>query len=312
MIISCGDTLMDMLPHTLDTGETAYVPVCGGALFNTAIALGRLGQKTALLTGISTDMFGEQIIKKLMQSNVSIDYCIRTSRPTTMAFVKLVNGNAQYHFVDENSAQRMLDVSHMPLIPNGVQALHFGCLSLTVPPCAVFFETCMAQNALDKIIFFDPNMRPNFITNAIEYRKRLYRCFKHSDIIKMSNEDFAWYTTDIPFTEFSESCIKNGTKLVILTQGDKNVEVVTQNTAFSMAVPPTQVVDTIGAGDTFNAGLLFSLSQQNLLNKDALKHATEYQLKQAIQMGIKVARHTVQKVGATPPWIHEIADDIPK
>ena len=306
MILSCGDTLIDMVPKELHTGETAFLPVCGGALFNTAICLGRLGQRVGLLTGVSTDMFGEQLMQALLHSHVDTTYCIRSHRPTTTAFVKLVDGNARYHFVDENSAQRMLNIHHIPALSDAVSTLHFGCLSLVAEPCGQFFETLMVQYADTKVISCDPNIRPGFITDACAYRKRLQRFFAHSDIIKLSDEDFDWLSTGQSFTDFAGDCIANGTALVVLTQGDTPVEVVAKNTAFSVPVPPVAVVDTIGAGDTFNAGLLASLCEQHILSKQGLQSASKAQLQQAVQLGIKVARYTVQQTGANPPWASDL------
>ena len=110
MIICCGEALIDMLPRRLGDGSDVFLPVSGGAVFNTAIALGRLGGKAGFVSGISTDMFGEQLIASLEGSGVSTNYCMRSGRNSTLAFVKLTNGQASYSFFDENSAGRMLEI----------------------------------------------------------------------------------------------------------------------------------------------------------------------------------------------------------
>ena len=100
-------------------------------------------------------MFGDLLIEFLQASEVKTTHCVRLTNPTTLAFVKLSNGQAQYSFFDENSALRNLDESQLPKIPDTVSALHFGAISLIPEPCGTAYETMMANN-LDKVISFDP------------------------------------------------------------------------------------------------------------------------------------------------------------
>ena len=95
MIICCGEALIDMLPRELGGGEDVLLPVAGGAVFNTAIGLGRLGEDVGFVSGLSTDMFGDLLVEALAQSGVKSEYAARIDNPTTLAFVKLVDGNAQ-------------------------------------------------------------------------------------------------------------------------------------------------------------------------------------------------------------------------
>ncbi|MDO7660284.1 MAG: PfkB family carbohydrate kinase, partial [Paracoccaceae bacterium] len=83
MIISCGEALIDMLPRTTPQGEAAFAPYAGGAVFNTAIALGRLGVMAGFFSGISNDMLGEILIQSLEQSKVDHSFVARSNRPTT-------------------------------------------------------------------------------------------------------------------------------------------------------------------------------------------------------------------------------------
>ncbi|MFQ3347848.1 MAG: fructokinase [Paracoccaceae bacterium] len=123
MIICCGEALIDMLPRTSSLGEPAFAPYAGGAVFNTAIALGRLGAKTGFFSGISTDMLGEILTNTLTASHIDISFATRLPRPTTLAFVKLLDGQATYAFYDENTASRLLDVSNLPQLSSNVSTL---------------------------------------------------------------------------------------------------------------------------------------------------------------------------------------------
>jgi len=127
MIYCCGEALIDMIPETT---------MSGGAVFNTAIALGRLGAAAGMVTGLSTDVFGRQLTEALTASRVQTARVIRADRPTTLAFVTLNNGQASYAFFDENSAGQMLQPADMPPLPADGGALFLGGISLTVEPCA--------------------------------------------------------------------------------------------------------------------------------------------------------------------------------
>ena len=120
MILCCGEALIDMIPAPTARGQQGFVPHPGGAVFNTAIALGRLGVRTGLLTGLSTDIFGQQLTEALTTSHVDASLAIRSDRPTTLAFVRLVDGHASYSFYDEYSAGRMLTPDDMPVLPADV------------------------------------------------------------------------------------------------------------------------------------------------------------------------------------------------
>ena len=152
MILCCGEALVDMLPRQLPDGSNVFLPVSGGAIFNTAIALGRLGFSTGFVSGISTDMFGEQLIDSLKQSGVSTDYCVRKKNLSTLAFVKLTNGHAEYLFFDENSAGRLVEFSEIPAMPKEAAAMHFGAISLIPEPCGSAYEVLMKQYATDLVM----------------------------------------------------------------------------------------------------------------------------------------------------------------
>ena len=126
MILSCGEALIDMLPRTATSGEACFAPYAGGAVFNTAIALGRLGAPSAFFSGVSRDMLGEILAETLTASQVDTRFLARSDRPTTVAFVKLVNGQATYAFYDEATAGRMLSPDQLPDLPDSVSTLFFG------------------------------------------------------------------------------------------------------------------------------------------------------------------------------------------
>ncbi len=306
MILCCGEALIDMLPRQLPSGEAVFLPVAGGAVFNTAIALGRLGEKASFFCGISTDLMGEILIAGLEQSGVDHSLCPRSSLPTTLAFVKLTDGHAEYAFYDEMTAGRMITDADLP-DPQGVTAAHFGAISLIPEPCGSTFEA-LATSLKDRaVISLDPNIRAGFVDEEAIYRARLDRMLNFADIVKVSDEDLAWLRPDIAFEDIAAGWLARNASLVILTRGDKGAVAITRKGRFETAAIPATVVDTVGAGDTFNAGLLAGLRRAGVLSRPALRQLEEAQLRPALELAAKVAAITVSRVGANPPWASEIA-----
>lgn len=308
MILCSGEALIDMIAEPTVSGGEGFVPHPGGAVFNTAIALGRLGARVGLLTGLSRDMFGQQLLAALAASNVDTRHVVLCNRPTTLAFVRLKGGQASYSFYDEGSAGRMLTPADMPSLPDEVKALFLGGISLACEPGAEAYAALLEKAADRCAVMLDPNIRPGFVENVDRYRARLTRMIGRADIVKVSDEDLAWIVDrPLPCAERAKALLDMGPSLVIVTRGGAGATGCLQGGA-EVHVParPAQVVDTVGAGDTFNAGVLAALSEKGLLSRDGLATLTPEQADQAMQFGARVAAVTVSRAGANPPWAHEI------
>ena len=308
MIFCCGEALIDMIPTAMKQGPDGFVPHSGGAVFNTAIALGRLGAQTGMLSGISADMFGRQLIDGLEASHVDTSRVIPSDRPTTLAFVQLTDGRATYDFYDENSAGRMLVPDDMPILTDEVSALFFGGISLACEPCADAYAALLLREADQRVIMMDPNIRPGFIKDIPRYRTRLTSMIAKADIIKVSDEDLNWILPDITDQQAQIAAVlDNGPSLVVLTRGSKGATgFVANGTEVSVPAQKVVAVDTVGAGDTFNAGILAKLSQLGLLGKSEVKNLDATTLETVLQYGAKVASITVSRSGANPPWAKEL------
>lgn len=308
MILCCGEALIDMIPKPTSVERDGYVPYSGGAIFNTAIGLGRLGVQAGMLSGVSNDLFGQQLVADLAASHVDTSALIRSDRPTTMAFVQLTDGHATYTFYDENSAGRMIGSGDLPVLSDDVSAMYFGGISLCAEPAASTYLSLMEREAGTRVIMLDPNIRPGFISDIGAYRARLDRMISLSDIVKVSDEDLNWiYPGAESLNEKIENVRSAGPSVVILTRGgDGSSAFVPDGTEVKAAVNKVEVVDTVGAGDTFNAGVLASLSEQGALTKEALQAVSPEIVKAALEFGAKVAAVTVSRAGANPPWRREL------
>ncbi|OYR10577.1 pfkB carbohydrate kinase family protein [Brucella grignonensis] len=297
-----------MLPRETAEGETAFVPFAGGSVFNTAIALGRLSVPTGFFSGLSSDFFGEVLRDALARSNVDYSYSAISDRPTTLAFVRLVDGQARYAFYDENTALRMLSESDIPLIDDAIDALLFGCISLISEPCGSVYEALMTHEASKRVMFLDPNIRASFITDREKHLARMKRMIALADIVKLSDEDLDWFGEKGNHDEIAAEWLKLGPKLIVITKGAHGADAYTAKATVRVPGVKVDVVDTVGAGDTVNAGILASLHGQGLLTKDAVANLDEDQIHAAVALGVRAAAITVSRAGANPPWAHEMKD----
>ncbi|PKP75268.1 MAG: carbohydrate kinase [Alphaproteobacteria bacterium HGW-Alphaproteobacteria-6] len=308
MILSCGEALIDMLPRQSTIGEPAFAPHAGGAVFNTAIALGRLGATSGFLSGISTDLFGEMLTAVLAGSKVDSSLCIRSARPTTLAFVRLVDGQASYAFYDENTAGRMICPDDLPALPDSVRALFFGGISLMVEPGGATYEALMTREAGSaRVLMIDPNIRPGFIADEAAYRARIARMIGMAEIVKLSDEDLSWLEGPGEVASLAQGLLARGPKAVFVTEGATGAHGFTARHSAFVPAQKVTVADTVGAGDTFNAGVLAALDRAGVLSRDGLAALREADLVAALDLGVRAAAVTVSRAGANPPWAHEIA-----
>ncbi len=307
MILSCGEALIDMLPRTSTLGEASFAPYAGGAVFNTAMALGRLGAPSGFFSGVSNDMLGEILAETLTASKVDTSLCARSDRPTTVAFVKLVNGQATYAFYDEGTAGRMLALSDLPVLGDEVEAVFVGGISLVNDPAASTYEALQAQEAASRVTMIDPNIRPGFIAGKeAEYRARIERMVARADIVKLSDEDLHWLEGTGDLLALARGILAKGPAVVFITEGAAGARAVTATQDRFVAAQKVVVVDTVGAGDTFNAGVLAALHQAGALSKVRVAALSDAELDAALSLGTRAAAVTVSRAGANPPWANEL------
>ena len=297
MILTCGEALIDMLPRESTQGEAAFAPYPGGAVFNTAIGLGRLGVKTQFLCGMSSDFLGDILRDALDASEVDHSPSPRLNSPCTVAFVKLLGGQATYAFYDKKSAMRSLkDVPE-----DDAAAIFFGGISLVGDGCGDTYEELMLRETPRRVTMIDPNIRPSFIKDVVAYRARINRMMAAADIIKLSDEDLHWMEGEGDLAELAKGLVAKGAKLVCITEGAKGVTGYSAEHTVFVPSERAVVVDTVGAGDTFNSGTLAGLDRAGALTKDRIANLSAEEIYAALHLGVRVAAVTVSRAGANPP-----------
>ena len=139
MILCCGEALIDFMPIEKANSQTFYKPCPGGSSLNTAVALGRLNHAVGMLTGISNDLFGKQLIAHLEESSVDCSLVVRSNLDTTLAFVSAesLEDDVEYAFYAKETADRSISVDNLPKsLPDNIEVLEFGSISLVMEPSA--------------------------------------------------------------------------------------------------------------------------------------------------------------------------------
>jgi len=308
MLLCAGEALIDMLPRKTEGGEAGFAPYPGGSVFNTAVAAARLGLKTGFFSGLSNDLFGERLTAVLTASGVDHALAARSDRPTTLAFVTLTDGQASYAFYDENTAGRLVSEADLPDLPEAVTAVFFGGISLAVEPCADAYAALARRAGPDRLVMLDPNIRPGFIADEARFRARMEAMLAVADVVKISDEDMAWLLGDGAPDDLAARLLAKGPALVLVTRGAEGVTAYGTGAPCHMPARRVEVVDTVGAGDTFNAGFLAGLDDAGRMTKPAVRAGlTAETLASALDLGVRAAAVTVGRAGANPPRRDDLA-----
>lgn len=308
MILSCGDALIDFVPVTAADGREAVRPAVGGSCLNIAVGLARLGVATGFVGGISADLFGRMIAAHASESAVDVSHATRSGDQTTLAFVRIIAGESQYAFYDLGTASANW-IYRPGSIPFGnVEAVHIGSTTLVHDRGAREAGALINDARSTATISFDPNCRPNLVKDPQAYRTRMNAFAENADIVRMSDVDFAYLHGDEAYAERAEALIARGVSLIVVTRGTRGALAWhCRAGAIEVPAPSVDVVDTIGAGDSFHAALLFALRELACINRTGLRAAGPTELRRALSFACECAAITCTRAGADPPRRDEVA-----
>ena len=281
----------------------------GGSPFNVAMALGRQGADVAYLSPISTDEWGELLSGTLIGSGVTLTGG-RRPEPTTMARVTVAAGIPTYRFERDGTAERMVTLETLrAALPETAAAVHTGSLTLTDGADAETWEAFLAGcYHAGRVVSLDPNVRLSVVRNVEGYRARILRMCERVHVLKLSDEDLAGlFPDETQDSAIAELLALTSARLVVLTRGGDGVRA--WHGGIELALPATPVpdlVDTVGAGDTFTATLLAGLAGRDLLSPRGLETLDRDLLTSLLRRAMTAAALNCGREGCDPPTRAEI------
>ncbi|MFF3321711.1 carbohydrate kinase [Streptomyces sp. NPDC002889] len=301
MFVVAGESLIDLVPQgAVPEGGAPLallLPRRGGGPYNTALALGRLGADVAFCSRVSTDGFGEALLAGLRAVGVDTSLVQRGPEPTTLAVAAIgSDGSAGYGFYAQGSADRLFQLPDA--LPDSARALALGTCSLVLEPGASAYEALLRREAGRGVFtLLDPNIRAGLIQDPEAYRARFTGWLPYVSLLKLSEDDATWL-----------GGVPDGPAAVVLTRGGAGLTVRTR-AGLEVSVPatPVTVADTIGAGDTVNAALLYGLAARDALSPAALSSLDAAAWTQVLDFAARAAAVTCSRTGAEPPYAAELA-----
>jgi fructokinase len=298
--VVAGEALVDLIARP--DGTIAAVP--GGGPYNAARAIGRLGVPVAWAGSLSSDRFGRELEAGLTADGVALDLVQRTALPTTLALAEVdASGAATYRFyTDGTSAPALPPGALGGAVPPGTHAMHAGTLGFVLEPLATTLTALIATLPDDVLLLVDPNCRPSIVRDPAEYRSRMTHVLARADVVKVSVEDLGFLRPGEDLATGVAWLASLGPTVILVTDGGDAVRVVTGGAVHDVAVPQIDVVDTVGAGDTFGGAALACLVHDGVTRGTLGAHAAT----RAARFGVRAAALACTRAGANPPTLAEL------
>ncbi|MDB5819592.1 MAG: ribokinase [Rhizobacter sp.] len=300
-----GEALIDF---TATTGLT-FEGHEGGSQANSAIAAARLGQPSAFISQLSTDLFGERLVAWLEKDGVDTSLVLRTAAPSTLAFVERQGAVNRYAFYNRGTADTLWAPEVLPVLPDSCRFLQFGSILLLHDPASSRIVDLVKAQRGKRIVVFDPNIRPSLVDDMASLRERVMGWAALCNVMKLSDEDAAHLAPGVSLADLAQSYLAVGPQAVVVTRGAEGATLYrTGHAPMNVKPPPVQVVDTIGAGDTFSAGLSVGLIEQRVERVEHLHAMSDLCWRNVMNLAAMAASLNCTRVGAQPPSRDEVRE----
>jgi fructokinase len=307
-----GENIIDLVPIGESTQD--YRALAGGSPANIAVAASRLGTPTALMARVSGDVFGRRVRERLAADGVLDAYLLPAAEPSSVAVVTFdaerrasydfwLTGTADWQWTDEELARR--------LGPE-VRAVHVGSIAAyREPGASALVRMLRRERERGAVsITLDPNVRPAVIGGLDHARARTAELVALADVVKASDEDLAQLYPDLDALSAARRWLAAGPSLVLVTRGPDGAVAIGRTAEVEVPTPAIDLVDTVGAGDTFMGAVLHALERRDLLGGEAagrLASASEETLREILTTAAVAAALNCAREGADPPTGAELA-----
>jgi fructokinase len=313
MIVVSGEALMDVFAAGDTATGMALDARIGGSPLNVAIGLARLAQPVAFFGALSTGFLGDRLAAALAAEGVDPRCTVRVDAPTTLGLVGLdARGVPSYAFYGHGAADRQLPLAALNLVPSA-EAYQFGSYAMVVEPVATAQRALVERECARSVIAYDPNIRLNVEPDLQRWRDTLQWMLPRTTLLKVSDEDLGLLYPGTAPAALAAQWLAAGVALVVVTRGAEGAWAWTASRQVSVPPVSVAVVDTVGAGDTFQAALLTGLAERGLLSRAALAGIGAAPLTSVLQFAAQAAAITCSRRGADLPRRSELpaADAVP-
>jgi fructokinase len=295
-VLVIGESLIDIVETR--TGGVFEAP--GGSPLNVAITLARLGVETHLLTAIGADDRADRIEEHLNASGVVLVRGAHSLPRTSTATARMrEDGSADYEF----DVAWSLPATQLPR----VRVVHAGSLGLFVDPGAEVVRRHLESAGPAVLVTLDPNIRPSLLPERVTVLNRFERLLPLAHVVKLSDEDAAWLYPDLDERQVIHHLLDAGPTLVAVTRGAAGCVLACREAVMEIPAAPVEVIDTIGAGDSFMGALIHQVLLHDLVPDLVSGQRLWPEELQAIgSAAAGIAAVTVSRPGADPPYLAEL------
>jgi fructokinase len=303
MIAVCGEALVDVFQGADHPGGLQLDARVGGSPLNVAIGLARLAQPVTFIGALSDDFLGERLLRALTTEGVDRRLVQRVKAPTTLSLVGLDGaGSPSYGFHGHGGADRQLRAEPLLALDADIAALHVGSYAMVVEPVAATQRALVEREHRRRLVTYDPNLRLNVEPDLAIWRDTVTWMASRTHVVKVSEEDLHLLQPDRPLEALAREWLGLGSLMVIVTRGACGAVAFARHTTVTVPAPAAAVVDTVGAGDTFQAALLTWLAEQQRLSIDGVAALSAAALHEALAFANAAAAITCSRRGADMPY----------
>jgi fructokinase len=304
MILISGEALVDLIPDR--ARESAYDAVLGGSPYNVAIGLARLGAPTAFVSRLSVDANGEAFTAALAKAGVDLSFTARVKAPTTLAFVMrgTAETGARYSFyLDSTSFDGAWPFPRE--WPAGARHLHVGSISALEARHGESVVVAMTKAREYATTSFDPNIRPLVTPDRAKVIALVERQLALASIVKASEEDLHWLYPDRDPEVSIADWARRGPYFSVVTRGAAGAVAYVGEQRLEARAPRIEVVDTVGAGDSFMSALIAAMDADKALGKSAAAPSPA-RLSRWLNFAATASAITCTRKGSDPPTRAEV------
>ncbi len=308
MIIVAGEALMDVFDAGATPTGQALDARIGGSPYNVALGLARLGQPVAFCGAVARGFLGERLMRSITDEGIDTRCVQRVDAPCSVCFVGLdAAGVPRYDFVGDRGADRQLSPAVLDTLPSQVQAVHVGSYAMVVEPVGgtqrALVDACAARGAL---VAYDPNVRLVVEPDLDRWRAVLDAMLPRTTLLKISDEDLHALYPGRSEAELAQAWLARGVRLFVVTRGGEGATAYTATQRVEVPSARVTVVDTVGAGDTFQAALLTGLAERGLLSPQGLTDLDAPTIDALLRFAATAAGITCSRRGADLPRRSEL------